>query len=70
MSTNGADERWLNEPKPEDIFLLQDDGRVVTYTELCELAGERPESESDLDWVMVDQNAIPFMLDLPKKQKE
>lgn len=70
MSTNGADERPFNEPKPEDIFLLQDDGRVVTYTELCELAGERPDSEADLDWVMVDQNAIPFMLDLPKKQKE
>ncbi|MGN0076996.1 MAG: hypothetical protein ACI38Z_08500 [Parafannyhessea sp.] len=68
MSTNEADKRPFNEPKPDDTFLLQDDGRVITYAELIELAGETPESEADLDWVMTDQNAVPIYMELPKDE--
>lgn len=66
MNTDAPNKRTFNEPKPTDTFLIQTDGRVVTYAELIELAGERPKSEDDLNYIMADQDAIPFRLDWPK----
>lgn len=51
----------FREPRPNDKFMLQDTGEIVTYGELLSRTGEHPTTKAELEALLVETSAAALV---------